>query len=94
MIPKSFIILKSFPFNSSDKIDKKNLPKPDLNDFILNLNEYIEPKTEIEIKLVKIFKNILHLIKFKLKIIFLKLEEIQFHQLKFYEKLMKFIQLI
>jgi hypothetical protein len=64
MIPKTFKVLKSFPINSSDKIKKKKLPKPDLNDFISNLNE---PKTEIEIKLVKIWKNILHLKKLELK---------------------------
>jgi acyl-CoA synthetase (AMP-forming)/AMP-acid ligase II len=63
MIPKSFTILKLFPLNSSDKIDKKKFPKPDLNDFLTNLNEYIEPKTEIEIKLVEIWKEILHLNK-------------------------------
>jgi hypothetical protein len=87
MIPKSFAILKSFSLNSSDKIDKKKFPKPDLNDNFSNSNEYIETKTEIEIKLVEIWKEILYLNKIGI----VKLEEIQFHQLNFFKKLKKYI---
>jgi hypothetical protein len=80
MISKLFTILKSFPLNSSDKIHKKNHQKPDSNDFISNLNEYIELKTEIEIKLVEIWKEILHLNKIRIEDNFFELVEIRFHQ--------------
>jgi aryl carrier-like protein len=62
------MIPKSFPLNSSDKIDKKKLPKPDLNDYLTNLNEYIKPKTEVEI-----WKEILHLNKIGIEDIFFEI---------------------
>jgi hypothetical protein len=60
----------------------KKLPKPDLNDFILNLNEYIEPKIEIEIKLLEIFKEILHLNKIGIEYIFFEIGGDQISSIK------------
>ena len=63
MLPKTFTFLKNFPLNSSGKINKKLFPEPNLNTDLFLINEYIEPKNEIEKKLILIWKEILHIEK-------------------------------
>jgi len=54
MIPKKMIQLDEFPLNANGKVDRKLLPIPEDN-----LNEYIEPKTNLEIEICNIIKDIL-----------------------------------
>ncbi len=60
MIPTYFTALDTFPYTPNGKIDKKALPLPktDLKD---SSNKYVPPKTDLEIKLVKIFEDILNI---------------------------------
>jgi amino acid adenylation domain-containing protein len=58
MIPKFFIHLKQFPLNQNGKLDRLNLPEPKEKD--LDKNKYIEPKTEIEKKVAKIWQEVLN----------------------------------
>lgn len=55
MIPSYFTALKDFPYTPNGKIDKKSLPLPNIN----TKNNYVAPKTEMEIKISKLFEDIL-----------------------------------
>lgn len=57
MIPSYFIALDEFPYTPNGKIDKKSLPLPKINKE--KTDKFIAPKTDLEIKLAKIFENIL-----------------------------------
>ncbi|MED2454016.1 phosphopantetheine-binding protein, partial [Bacillus thuringiensis] len=56
MIPSFFVFLDEFPIASTGKLDRKKLPDP-----IFNLNEdnFVEPKTDLEKKIAKIWANAL-----------------------------------
>jgi amino acid adenylation domain-containing protein len=56
MIPAQIIIMDKIPINKSEKIDRKALPLPNS----VNENQLIEPGSEIENKLVTIWKEILN----------------------------------
>jgi len=58
MIPSIFMIVSSFPKMRNGKIDKKLLPKPELND-VKKILEYREPKTSAEKKITAIWEEIL-----------------------------------
>ena len=60
MIPSYFIKIDKVPLNPNGKLNKKELPKPDIKDYI---NEYVAPTNEIEEKLCKTFEKILKLDK-------------------------------
>jgi len=55
MVPTYFIRMDNFPLTSSGKIDRKALPAPRMNAG----NDYVPPGTELEIKLVKIWMDVL-----------------------------------
>ena len=61
MIPNYFMRLQDIPMTASGKTDRKNLPIPQ---FSLNeAAEYIEPKTEMEIKLCNLLSELLEVEK-------------------------------
>lgn len=60
MIPSTFIEIKKFPINSSGKIDRKLLPKPDLNTL---LTEYVAPRNLAEERVCHAFSKALRLKK-------------------------------
>ena len=61
MVPKTYMILESFPFTSNGKIDRKKLPAPEVN--ISQINAYAPPITTTEIGLVNIWQNLLNVEK-------------------------------
>ena len=60
MIPSYFTALDDFPYTPNGKIDKKSLPIPN-GISQSEKNNYIAPKTDLEIKLVSIWENILNM---------------------------------
>ncbi|MGL4503217.1 MAG: non-ribosomal peptide synthetase, partial [Planktothrix sp.] len=58
MIPSAYLFLDSFPLTPNGKINRNSLPKIDALNLDLEEN-YIEPGTEIEAKLVEIWAKIL-----------------------------------
>jgi len=60
MIPALFILMPAFPLSPSGKTDRLALPKPGRKRPEL-ANRYIAPRTETEIKLVKVWCDILQL---------------------------------
>ncbi|CAF1636332.1 unnamed protein product, partial [Didymodactylos carnosus] len=48
MIPSFFIILEQFPLNINRKLDRKQLPVPDLNQLLNNQEENTKPNTALE----------------------------------------------
>ena len=57
MVPSMFIKMDSFPQNTSLKVDRKALPKPDLNS--LNAGKYEAPKTPGEKLLAEVWSELL-----------------------------------
>ena len=57
MIPKYFLCLEALPLNSNGKVDKKQLPIPELDGSLEK--EIVKPRNETEAKLVEIWKEIL-----------------------------------
>ncbi len=58
MLPKEFIVMNSFPYTQTNKVDRNALPSPNF-DKELRQDELVLPKTEIEIKLTKIWQKTL-----------------------------------
>ncbi|SEV87472.1 non-ribosomal peptide synthase domain TIGR01720/amino acid adenylation domain-containing protein/natural product biosynthesis luciferase-like monooxygenase domain-containing protein [Chitinophaga sp. YR573] len=58
MVPALIIPLTEFPLTTSGKIDRKNLPDPDVS--TLAKNEFVAPRNEIEQQLSDIWKQLLH----------------------------------
>jgi acyl-coenzyme A synthetase/AMP-(fatty) acid ligase len=58
MLPSYFIHLDSIPLLPTGKLDKKNLPIPDINCY---RTEYAAPETALEEKLLAAFENVLGL---------------------------------
>jgi amino acid adenylation domain-containing protein/thioester reductase-like protein len=56
MIPSAFVFLESFSSTPNGKIDRRALPKPDFTDIE---NTFIAPRTETEIKLAKLWSEVL-----------------------------------
>lgn len=56
MIPSAFVILAAFPLTPNGKIDRRALPKPDLQEIE---NTFIAPRTKTEIKLAQLWSEVL-----------------------------------
>ena len=69
MIPSLFYWLEKFPINANGKIDRKNLPIPELQ----IQTEYIPPNNEIEIFICDTIKEILNISKVSMTSNFLSL---------------------
>ncbi|CAF3542636.1 unnamed protein product [Rotaria socialis] len=60
MVPSFFIFLTEFPLNQNGKVDRKLLPSPNFSALITATGEnYIEPQTELELCVHKIWCDIL-----------------------------------
>ena len=59
MVPSFYMKMDDFPLNLNGKVDVKALPTPEFA-----IEEIVEPKTDIEIKLFEIISNILKTDKF------------------------------
>lgn len=59
MIPAAFVILKALPLNSNGKVDRKNLPKPELTSSESEAT-LAPPRTWLEEQLVEIWCAVLH----------------------------------
>ncbi len=57
MIPKLYVKLEAFPLTTNSKIDRKALPAPEASAY--QLEEYVAPTTETEIKLAAILQELL-----------------------------------
>ena len=60
MVPSSFIFLEKIPLTSSGKIDRRSLPEPDTVRPELKVT-YAAPQSEIEKKVVELWKQVLNL---------------------------------
>jgi acyl carrier protein len=56
MVPSYFMKLEKMPLTANGKLNRKSLPKPEIE---INLNEYEGPRNETEEKLVKIWEEVL-----------------------------------
>lgn len=57
MVPSIFITLDSLPLTPSGKVDRKALPKPDKDE--IEVEGYVEPRTETEKNIARIWSKIL-----------------------------------
>ncbi|MEH2435909.1 MAG: amino acid adenylation domain-containing protein [Nostoc sp.] len=59
MVPSAFVILESLPLTSNGKVDRRALPKPDLDTTLLE--KYVAPRTPIEEMLALLWAQVLNL---------------------------------
>ncbi|KYC42726.1 non-ribosomal peptide synthetase [Scytonema hofmannii PCC 7110] len=59
MVPNTFVLLESLPLTSNGKIDRRALPKPDLDS--TQLEKFVSPRTPIEEMLAQIWAQVLKL---------------------------------
>ncbi|MCP5107306.1 MAG: amino acid adenylation domain-containing protein, partial [bacterium] len=57
MVPSYFVVLDKMPLNPNGKVDRKALPAPD----VTRANDYVPPRNETEILLVKLWAVVLGL---------------------------------
>ncbi|MEH1884258.1 amino acid adenylation domain-containing protein [Nostoc sp.] len=57
MVPYAFVLLESLPLTPNGKVDRRALPKPDLDSTLLE--KYVAPRTPIEEMLVQIWAQVL-----------------------------------
>ena len=58
MVPSAFVALEAFPLNPNGKVDRKALPKPDL-DSASDGERYVPPQTQVEADLARIWSELL-----------------------------------
>ena len=58
MVPAFIMVLASLPLNPNGKVDKKQLPQPDLRSGPMTV-QYVAPRTETEKQLARIWCNVL-----------------------------------
>ncbi len=66
MIPAAIMIIDEMPVNVNGKIDRKKLPKIEIERTGIGI-EYVEPRNEVEKKLVDVWKDLLALDKIGVK---------------------------
>ena len=66
MVPDFFVFMESFPLNISGKVDRRALPRPQLDE-IATANEYIPPANALEEYLAKIWQEVLGLERIGIK---------------------------
>ncbi|MEM9819502.1 MAG: amino acid adenylation domain-containing protein, partial [Bacteroidota bacterium] len=59
MIPAIMVALETLPLTANGKVDKKALPQANVTD--RSTTEFVAPRTETEIKIANIWKDLLHL---------------------------------
>ncbi|MBN3960151.1 non-ribosomal peptide synthetase [Nostoc sp. NMS8] len=59
MVPSAFVLLESLPLTPNGKVDRRALPKPDLDSTLQEL--YVAPRTPIEEMLTQIWAQVLKL---------------------------------
>src|SRR5690606_15806658 len=57
MVPDQIILLERFPLTPNGKVDRKALPKPQLD----NQQDYVAPRTELEEKLAQLWSSVLNI---------------------------------
>src|SRR4029079_13495471 len=57
MIPSFFVLIGKVPLNANGKVDKKNLPSPDIS--LSSYTQYVAPRNEVESKLCEIWSEVL-----------------------------------
>ena len=65
MVPTVLVKIDEFPMTTNGKVDKKNLPKSNYEE--ISENKYVEPRTEVESKLARIWSEVLHIDKVGVK---------------------------
>ncbi|OXE94978.1 hypothetical protein B0A64_24815 [Flavobacterium araucananum] len=58
MVPGALVVMDSFPLTINGKLDKRSLPDPD---FSGSMEAYMAPRTELEIAVCNIWKEVLGL---------------------------------
>jgi amino acid adenylation domain-containing protein len=58
MVPSLILVLKALPLTASGKLDRKALPKPDLD--MVARSPFAAPQTQIERRLARILEGVLH----------------------------------
>jgi amino acid adenylation domain-containing protein len=58
MVPSAFMVLEKLPLTSSGKLDRRALPAPDLEAYIMR--QYEPPRGEVEEVLARIWQDLLH----------------------------------
>ena len=61
MLPASIVFLKSLPFTRNGKVDRSALPSPESAQQRADNNGYVEPRTQVEKMLAKIWAEVLGL---------------------------------
>jgi len=61
MVPSAIVMLDQLPLNPNGKVDRRALPEPASEDFVVN--DYVAPRNESEQALVDIWKEVLELDK-------------------------------
>jgi amino acid adenylation domain-containing protein len=59
MVPSAFVVLEAFPLTPNGKVDRKALPKPDVEKF--TEKHYVGPETELERAITAIWQQVLKL---------------------------------